>query len=114
MKVVKSGDVSKKPVEVEGANGVSIRWLITKDDGAWNFSMRMFEVEAGGHTPLHRHEWEHEVFIVEDEGVFVCEGKEYSFGREYAIFVPGGSEHCFRNTGNSLLRFLCLIPASGS
>ena len=112
MKVVKSGDVSKKPVEVEGANGVSIRWLITKDDGAWNFSMRMFELEPAGHTPLHAHEWEHEVFIVEGKGTFVCEGKEHPFEAEHVIFVDAGKEHCFKNTGEAVLRFLCLVPVS--
>ena len=112
MKVTKSSDVPINPVVVEGAEGVEIRWLIWKDDGADNIAMRMFEVQPGGHTPLHSHPHEHEVFIVEGEGVFMCEGREYGFGREDVIFVPGGKEHQFRNTGDSVLRFLCIIPMS--
>jgi len=27
------------------------------------------------------------------------------------IFVPGGKEHQFKNTGKSILRMLCIIPA---
>ena len=57
---------------------------------------------------------EHEVFIVEGEAVFICDGKEHRLGREDVVFVPGGSEHQFRNTSDSVLRFLCIIPASAS
>ena len=112
MKVAKSSDVNKSPVEVEGAKDVEIRWLISREDGAENFAMRMFELQSGGYTPLHIHPHEHEVFVVEGEGIFVYEGEEYQFSREYVIFVPPNKEHQFRNTGNSILRLLCLIPAA--
>ncbi len=112
MKIEKSGNITKNTVEIEGAKDVEIRWLISKDDGAENFAMRMFEIKSGGFTPLHRHPHEHEVFVLEGEGVFVCEGKEHELGREYVIFVPGDKEHQFKNTGDSVLRFLCLIPIS--
>ncbi len=112
MKVEKSSDINKCPVEVEGAKNVQIRWLISKEDGAENFAMRMFELQPGGFTPLHEHRHEHEVFVIEGQGVFVYEGKEYKFNADYVIFVPPNKEHQFKNTGDSILRMLCLIPAS--
>ena len=112
MKIEKSANISKSSVEVEGAKDVEIRWLISKEDGAENFAMRMFELQPGGHTPLHTHPHEHEVFAVEGQGTFVFEGQEYEFGSEHVIFVPPGKEHRFKNTGNSVLRMLCLIPTS--
>jgi quercetin dioxygenase-like cupin family protein len=114
MKVERSANVAKKPVTVEGAEGVEIRWLIAKEDGAPNFAMRMFEIAPGGHTPLHRHPHEHEVFVVEGAGVFVHEGADYPIARDDVVFVPGGDEHCFKNTGSAALRMLCLIPLSGA
>jgi quercetin dioxygenase-like cupin family protein len=114
MKIDKSSNVSKCSVEIAGAEGVEIRWLISKNDGARNFAMRMFELAQGGHTPLHTHPHEHEVFIVEGEGVIVFEGREHPFAAEHFVFVPGGKEHCFKNTGQSILRFLCVIPADAS
>ncbi len=114
MKVEKSAKIAKKPVTVEGAKGVEIRVLISKADGAPTFAMRMFEVEPGGHTPLHRHPHEHEVFVLEGTGVLVHEGREHHFAREDVIFVPGNDEHCFKNAGKSTLRFLCLVPLSGA
>lgn len=112
MKIEKSSNITKKAVEIEGAKNVDIRWLISKADGAKNFAMRMFELQPGGFTPLHTHPHEHEVFIVEGKGIFVYEGKEYTFNSDFVIFVPGDKEHCFKNTGDSVLRFLCIIPAS--
>ncbi len=110
MKIEKSTDISIHPVVVDGAKDVKIRWLISKEDGAKNFAMRMFELQPGGFTPLHTHPHEHEVFIVEGCGTFICEEKEYRFESEYVIFVPPNKEHRFKNTGDSILRFLCLIP----
>jgi len=112
MKIIDSGEVAKKPVEIDGAQGVHIRWLITKQDGAQNFAMRMFELQPGGHTPLHVHPHEHEVFILEGSGVLVYEGAEHRLEPGYVVFVPPEKEHRFRNTGDSVLKFLCLIPAS--
>jgi len=112
MKVEKSSNISKCLVDVEGAKDVEIRWLISKEDGAENFAMRMFELQPGGHTPLHTHPHEHEVFIIEGRGALIFEGREHEFGPEYVIFVPPNKQHRFKNLGDSVLRFLCLIPAS--
>ena len=114
MKIEKSSNTAIKPVQIDGAENVRIRWLISKEDGAENFAMRMFELGSGGFTPLHTHPHEHEVFVLEGKGVFVCEGHEHEFGPEYVIFVPPNKEHRFKNTGSGVLRFLCLIPASAS
>ena len=114
MKVEKSSNIRKSPVEVEGAKDVAIRWLISKEDGAENFALRMFELQPGGYTPLHTHPHEHEVFILEGQGIFVYEGEHHHFDAEYVIFVPGGKEHQFKNTGDSVLRLLCVIPVAAS
>jgi quercetin dioxygenase-like cupin family protein len=114
MKLEDSKNIAKKPVEVDGAKGAEMRLLISKADGAENFAMRMFELQPGGHTPLHTHAHEHEVFIVEGGGTFVCEGQEHEFGAEYVIFAPPNAEHRFKNTGDSVLRMLCLIPMSAA
>jgi quercetin dioxygenase-like cupin family protein len=111
MKLEKSSNVKQSPVMVEGAKDAQIRVLISKQDGAENFTMRLFELKPGGCTPLHSHPHEHEVFIVQGQGTLVCNGKECPFDAEDCIFIPGGEEHQFKNTGKSSLKFLCLIPA---
>ncbi|HDR06819.1 MAG TPA: cupin domain-containing protein, partial [Candidatus Coatesbacteria bacterium] len=47
---------------------------------------------------------------LEGSGV-VEEGEaERPLGPGSVVFVPGGEEHGFRNTGRGPLRFLCLVP----
>ncbi|RKY94098.1 MAG: cupin [Candidatus Hydrothermota bacterium] len=103
-------DVPAEAVSDSGAKATFIRWLISKKEGAPNFAMRLFEVEPGGYTPFHEHPWEHEVFVLEGKGKLVLEKEEIPFEKEYFIFVPPDEKHQFKNTGDSILRFLCIIP----
>ena len=76
MKIFHYQDVEAKEAE-ENASKLRVRWLITKETGAENFAMRLFEMEAGGYSPFHSHPWEHEVFILEGRVLrFVREKKE--------------------------------------
>ena len=109
-KAVHYEDVGGEEVEEGGAKGVRVRWLISKEDGAENFAMRHFEVEPGGNTPCHSHDWEHEVFVLEGKGIVVCNGVEKEIGPEYVVFVPSNTEHCLKNVGTGRFRFLCLVP----
>ena len=109
MKIFHYDTVKAKDAE-DGASKLKIRWLITKEIGAENFAMRLFEMEPGGCSPLHAHPWEHEVFILEGAG-FVFDGekaKEFKAGD--IVFVSPDEQHQFKNNGKKPLRFLCLIP----
>jgi len=110
LKMMKTLDVGAKEIRMEGVEGVTVRWLISKDDDAPNFAMRLFEVAPGGHSPLHIHDWEHEVYIVDGTGELEFEGARRPFGKGWFLFVPPGREHRFVNTGEDALRFLCLVP----
>jgi quercetin dioxygenase-like cupin family protein len=94
----------------KGTFNLKVRWLITKDIGAENFAMRLFEMEPGGYSPLHSHAWEHEVFILEGEGTVQSGGEERKFKPGDVIFIPPNEEHQFRNNGSKIVKFLCLIP----
>jgi quercetin dioxygenase-like cupin family protein len=94
----------------EGASKLKVRWLITKETGAENFVMRLFEMEPEGHSPFHAHPWEHEVFILDGKGYVVSEDGEVRFRSGDVIFVPPNEKHQFKNDGAESLRFLCLIP----
>jgi len=109
MKIFNYQEVDAKQTE-EGAAKLKVRWLITKDVGAKHFAMRLFEMEPGGHSPLHRHPWEHEVFILEGQGRARSERNETNFQKGDVIFIPSNEEHQLENTGETLVKFLCLIP----
>ena len=69
MKIARCEEVDCQPVDMEGASGCHVRWLLGEKDGAPNFAMRQFEVEPGGYTPKHYHPYEHEVYVLEGAGV---------------------------------------------
>jgi len=109
MKHVHYSKVVKEPVELEGAKGVSVRWVINEADGAKNFAMRVFDVDANGCTPYHEHDWEHEVFILSGDGLVSVEGQDTPLVPGDVIFIPGGEKHNFK-AGSEGLTFICLIP----
>ena len=94
----------------DGASKLKVRWLITKEMGAPNFAMRLFEMKPKGYSPSHSHPWEHEVFIVEGEGTIVGAEGEKKFKAGDVVFILPNEKHQFKNNGTESLKFLCLVP----
>lgn len=94
----------------EDVEGVTMRWVIRKEDGAPHFAMRVIEVQPGRATPHHQHCWEHEVFVLSGQGVVWGKDGERPIREGSVVFVPGEETHQFLNTGSQVLRFICLIP----
>lgn len=97
-----------------GAKDAAMRLLIGRADGAPNFAMRLFEVQPSGHTPLHQHPYEHEILILQGQGQAVTgDGMTIRpIQAGDAILVPPNEKHQFRNSGDSVLSFICLVPLS--
>jgi quercetin dioxygenase-like cupin family protein len=101
-----------KPGTYDGVpEGVQVREMITPLDGAPNFSLRVFDVEAGASTPFHNHQWEHEVFILEGTGKVRGTEKESPFRPGDSVFIPPNEQHCFVADPGAAVRFICVIPA---
>ncbi|MBC7130065.1 cupin domain-containing protein [Candidatus Bathyarchaeota archaeon] len=110
MKITHYTEVKAENVNDKGASKIKVRWLITREMGAENFAMRLFEIEPGGSSPFHSHPWEHEVFIIDGQGhVLSPEGKK-AFKPGDAIFIAPNEEHQFINSGSKMVKMLCLIP----
>ena len=87
-----------------------MRILLGREHGMPNFSMRHFVVAPGGHTPHHRHDYEHEVVVLSGHGEATCEEERQVIGTGDVLFVPADALHQFHNTGEEPLQFLCLVP----
>jgi quercetin dioxygenase-like cupin family protein len=111
MKLMHYTEEPPKRIENDVAKGVSARLLIGKNDGAGNFCMRLFQLDEGGHTPRHSHEWEHEIFFHEGQGEIFLGDTWKPVEAGCAAFVPGHLDHQIRNTGEGTLTFVCLIPS---
>ena len=106
MKVSKYLDT--KPIQILA--GVVKREVITADDGAPHFCMRVFELEPGSSVPLHSHPWEHEIFVLSGQGAVLSEGGETQVVKENVIFIAPNERHGFANNSHQPLRFICVIP----
>ena len=112
MKIAKPFDLKPQPVEFNGSviKGVTIRWLIKKEDGAPNYAMRYFEMEKGTVIPEHHHPWEHEIYFLQGK-CLVTEGEEeHIVGKNTAVFIKPNLLHSYKNVGNEKVVFLCIIP----
>lgn len=100
-----------KPV-MEGASGVTKQLPIGAADGTPGFSIRVFTIAAGGHTPYHGHPFEHLNYIIEGQGVVVDEaGNETPVGKgDFALIMPD-EKHRYKNTGPAAdLVLICAVP----
>lgn len=86
------------------------RLLISREDGAPNYAMRVFEIEEGGYIQSHRHPWEHEIFVLEGEGEIKIGNEKFRVSRGYAVLIPPNVDHEYKNVGKNTWKFVCVIP----
>jgi quercetin dioxygenase-like cupin family protein len=89
----------------------TIRWLISGKDGAPNFAMRVIEIKRKGEKiPLHKHDYEHEIFVIEGQGNVLGPSGAEPVAYGSFVYAAPGEEHGFENTGDAPFRFICVIP----
>ncbi len=112
MKVAHYTDIPAKVFGSEAPN-TSIRVLINdENDNAPVYNLRMIEIGVEGNTPDHSHPYEHENFVVEGNGAVMIDGTWYELKQGDVVLVPANIRHQYKNTGNSVFKFLCGIPNS--
>jgi quercetin dioxygenase-like cupin family protein len=113
MFVTDSNTVEGQPLNLGGAQGSSIKWLIGPAQSANNFAMRIVTVAPGGRTPEHEHAWEHQWYVLSGEGEAVdAYGQRWPVAPGSAAFVPDGEKHCLVNTGSEPLSIICMIRST--
>ncbi len=50
--------------------------LVSPEEGWEDNVLRVFELEPGGYTPKHSHDWPHINYVIEGEGALFLNGKE--------------------------------------
>ena len=99
-------EVPAEPV----SEGITIRWVIGQPEGAPNFALRVIEFAPGAVFDPHQHAYEHEIFVLEGEGVVEGLDGEVAMRPGVALYVPPDEPHGYRNTGQSVLQFVCVVP----
>jgi mannose-6-phosphate isomerase-like protein (cupin superfamily) len=79
------------------------------DDSAMKAQLRYFEVAAGGHTTLERHEHVHNVMVIRGRGACLIGENLHEIGEKDLIRVPPMTWHQFHAAQDAPLGFLCLV-----
>jgi len=111
MKVKPIREHAQTEVSLPGASQVQMRMLIGPQEDARVFHMRQFEVQPGGHTPHHAHDYEHEVLVLQGRGIVKGEQGDRPCQEGDVVWIPPNEKHQFLNTGDEPMQFICLIPA---
>ena len=99
-----------QPVDSKEMKGVTMQILIGEDEGAPNYIMRRFRVEAGGYSAHHSHDYEHVVFIISGKGTLFASGEEFKLAEGTSLLVEPNEIHQFKADRGEVLEFLCTIP----
>lgn len=111
MKITNLEQTPKMIPKMEGAKGVTKQVPISKQDGTPSFSVRVFTIEPGGHTPFHSHPFEHLNYIIEGKGVVVGKDREFDVKKgDFALILPGET-HQYKNTSDTKpFVMICAVP----
>ena len=103
------GPLVLRPAELPSINrarGVISQPLVLAERGSASLTMGIRTFEPGAIIPLHTHNVEEAITILEGEAIAIIEGREYVVRPYDTTFVPPGTPHHFRNDSGKQMRFL--------
>lgn len=104
-------EVTANHIDKPGFSGMTARYMLTADDGCPRYALRLMEWAPGGQTSYHRHQEEHEMFVIEGKAIAVGEGKkEMRLRAGDALYFAPCEGHQIRNCGSGVLRMICTVP----
>jgi quercetin dioxygenase-like cupin family protein len=112
MKITSLEKVEMNSLAMEGAKDVYKQIPISRSDGTPFFSFRVFTIEPGGHTPYHKHRFEHLNYIIEGTGLVAAEGgEERPIKKGDFLLILPDEVHQFRNSSlEEPLKLICGVP----
>lgn len=111
MHVTRLAQIERTVPRMEGAKGVYKQVPLSGRDGAPVFSFRVFTIQPEGHTPFHRHGYEHMNYVISGEGVLVADDREHELREgDFALVLPG-EKHQYKNRSSDRdMVMICAVP----
>lgn len=88
---------SEIPARVRGGGAKTIP-LVTRHTGSTSFINGMTIFEPGAAIPLHFHNCEESVLLLDGDAIAEIDGAEHPVAAGDVTFIPAGVPHRFRNT----------------
>jgi mannose-6-phosphate isomerase-like protein (cupin superfamily) len=86
--------------------GLHHRTLAGFEQGLKSLSVWSETVEPGAGTPVHRHDCEEAVVILEGNGTLTVNGEDTKFGPNTTLIVPPDAVHQIVNSGTTRMVFI--------
>ena len=97
---------------VDRGTGAVTYPLVGAEVGAQALSTGVSAFDPGVAVPLHSHNVEEVVVVLEGEGECEIEGQTHPVRTWDTTFIPAGLVHCFRNTGDRPLKILWIYEST--
>ncbi len=95
--------------EIPVGRGASLQVLVGPDEGAPNFVLRRFRMEAGGGIPLHTNEVEHEQYVLRGRARITIAGEAHEVGPDDTLYIPARVPHSYEVLEGPF-EFICGVP----
>jgi len=102
LKAVRFGEI--------GATRVLMKQLAGREDGAKKTALHEIRIQKGGRTSVHRHNWQHQIFVTSGRGTLTLEGRETRLKAGDVLVIARGEEHGFEQRGRAPFVFLTVTP----
>jgi quercetin dioxygenase-like cupin family protein len=97
---------------VDRGNGAMTFPMVGKAQGAKNFSAGITSFKPGVNVPMHSHNVDEMVIVLEGQGECVLDGETKPVKQWDTTYVPGGVVHCFRNTGSTQMSIMWVYAST--
>ena len=96
---------------LDWGKGVTARLLVAQEQGADSITTGTTHFAAGSSLPLHTHNCDEVVTVIEGEALAEVDGKTYELAAYDTTFVPQGIPHRFVNRGTGQMSILWSYPS---
>ncbi len=93
-----------------GASNVVMKQLVGREDGAEKTALHEIRFLKGGHTAVHRHNWQHQMYVTSGKGVLMTGSKETPIRAGDVLVILRGEDHGFAQRGSEPLVILTVTP----
>lgn len=95
--------------EVAAGRNTRMQVLLGPEEGAPNFVLRRFTMEAGGGIPAHTNRVEHEQYVLRGRARIRIGEEAHEVGPDDTLYIPAGAEHSYEVL-EAPFEFLCVVP----
>lgn len=93
-----------------GSSNVVMKQLVGKEDGADKTALHEIRFLKGGHTAVHRHNWQHQMYVTSGRGLLHLGGEAIPIRAGDVLVIQRGEDHGFEQRGSAPLVVLTVTP----